>query len=225
MVAEGKRWRFAMVCSSNMNRSMEAHSQLGRAGLDVESYGTGTHVKLPGPSLHEPNVYDFGTPLWGHLRRPPPQGPRPVNSNHSKSFEISVSLFAMSLCGCRTGYKRNGLLPMLKRNTSVKLAPQRWQDNAGDGVFDMIMTFEERVFDLVVEDMSNREPRLMKCVLIINMDVKDNHEEAGVGAKLAVELCQKLEAIDGDWEDIIDDLITAFEKQHKRRLAYSISFY
>jgi myosin-crossreactive antigen len=40
---------------------------------------------------------------------------------------------------------------MLKRNTSVKLAPQRWQDNAGDGVFDMIMTFEERVFDLVVE--------------------------------------------------------------------------
>jgi RNA polymerase II subunit A C-terminal domain phosphatase SSU72 len=24
------------------------------------------------------------------------------------------------------------------------------------------------------------------------MDVKDNHEEAGVGAKLAVELCQKV---------------------------------
>jgi len=182
-----------------MNRSMEAHSQLGRAGLDVESYGTGTHVKLPGPSLHEPNVYDFGTPygaIYDDLRRKDPEL-----------------------------YKRNGLLPMLKRNTSVKLAPQRWQDNAGDGVFDMIMTFEERVFDLVVEDMNNREPRLMKCVLIINMDVKDNHEEAGVGAKLAVELCQKLEAIDGDWEDIIDDLITAFEKQHKRRLAYSISFY
>jgi len=128
-------------------------------------------------------------------------------------------------CGEPSRYKRNGLLPMLKRNTSVKLAPQRWQDNAGDGVFDMIMTFEERVFDLVVEDMNNREPKLMKSVLIINMDVKDNHEEAGVGAKLAVELCQKLEAIDGDWEEIIDDLITGFEKQHKRRLAYSIAFY
>ena len=36
----------------------------------------------------------------------------------------------------------------------MKLAPQRWQDNAGDGVFDMIMTFEERVFDLVVEGNS-----------------------------------------------------------------------
>lgn len=35
----------------------------------------------------------------------------------------------------------------------------------------------------------------------------------------------QLEAIDGDWEEIIDDLITGFEKQHKRRLAYSIAFY
>ena len=75
VAAEGKRWRFAMVCSSNMNRSMEAHSQLGRAGFDVESYGTGTHVKLPGPSLHEPNVYDFGTPygaIYDDLRRKDP---------------------------------------------------------------------------------------------------------------------------------------------------------
>jgi hypothetical protein len=75
MGAEGK-WRFAMVCSSNMNRSMEAHSLLGRAGLQVESYGTGGHVKLPGPSLHEPNVYDFGTPygaIYDDLRRKDPE--------------------------------------------------------------------------------------------------------------------------------------------------------
>ncbi|KAF7064360.1 hypothetical protein CFC21_070695 [Triticum aestivum] len=194
-----RRWRFAMVCSSNMNRSMEAHAVLGRAALDVESYGTGSQVKLPGPSMHEPNVYDFGTPYGGiydDLRRKDPDL-----------------------------YKRNGLLPMLKRNISVKLAPQRWQDNAGDGVFDMILTFEERVFDLVVEDMNNREQRLLKSVLIINMDVKDNHEEAAIGAKLALDLCHKLEAVAGDWEEIIDDLIAAFEKQHKRKLTYYISFY
>ncbi|KAM0882212.1 hypothetical protein ACQ4PT_032488 [Festuca glaucescens] len=198
-MAAQKRWRFAMVCSSNMNRSMEAHAVLGRAALDVESYGTGSQVKLPGPSMHEPNVYDFGTPYGGiyeDLRRKDPDL-----------------------------YKRNGLLPMLKRNIGVKLAPQRWQDNAGDGVFDMILTFEERVFDLVVEDMNNREPRLFKSVLIINMDVKDNHEEASVGAKLALDLCQKLEGVHDDWEEIIDDLIAAFEKQHKRKLTYYTSFY
>ncbi|KAM0914801.1 hypothetical protein ACQ4PT_011278 [Festuca glaucescens] len=198
-MAAQKRWRFAMVCSSNMNRSMEAHAVLGRAALDVQSYGTGSQVKLPGPSMHEPNVYDFGTPYGGiyeDLRRKDPDL-----------------------------YKRNGLLPMLKRNIGVKLAPQRWQDNAGDGVFDMILTFEERVFDLVVEDMNNREPRLFKSVLIINMDVKDNHEEASVGAKLALDLCQKLEGVHDDWEEIIDDLIAAFEKQHKRKLTYYTSFY
>jgi hypothetical protein len=31
--------------------------------------------------------------------------------------------------------------------------------------------------------MNNGEPRLMKSVLIVNMDAKDNHDEAGVGAK------------------------------------------
>lgn len=40
---------------------------------------------------------------------------------------------------------------MLKRNLSVKLAPQRWQENAADGSFDVVFTFEEKVFDMVVE--------------------------------------------------------------------------
>jgi RNA polymerase II subunit A C-terminal domain phosphatase SSU72 len=40
--------------------------------------------------------------------------------------------------------------------------------------------------------MHNREQRMLKNALIINMDVKDNHEEAGVGAKLALDLCQKV---------------------------------
>lgn len=48
-------------------------------------------------------------------------------------------------------YKRNGILPMLKRNLGVKNAPQRWQENAADGVFDVVITFEEKVFDMVME--------------------------------------------------------------------------
>ncbi|OAP15630.1 hypothetical protein AXX17_AT1G68100 [Arabidopsis thaliana] len=192
------RFRYAMVCSSNQNRSMEAHALLKRQGLDVASYGTGSHVKLPGPSLREPNVYDFGTPykqMFDELRRKDPEL-----------------------------YKRNGILQMIKRNLSVKLAPQRWQDNAGDGVFDVVMTFEEKVFDSVLEDLNNREQSLTKTILVMNLEVKDNHEEAAIGGRLALELCQEIEGNE-TWEDTIDDIVAGFEKQHRRKLVYSISFY
>ncbi|EEF46774.1 RNA polymerase II subunit A C-terminal domain phosphatase SSU72 [Ricinus communis] len=190
--------RYAMVCSSNQNRSMEAHSLLKMQGFDVSSYGTGAHVKLPGPSLREPNVYDFGTPykqMFDDLRRKDPDL-----------------------------YKRNGILPMLKRNSSVKLAPQRWQDNAADGSFDVVFSFEEKVFDMVIEDLHNRDHVLMRSVLVINLEVKDNHEEAAIGARLALELCQEIEAAES-WEDSIDEIITAFETKHRRKLLYSVSFY
>ncbi|KAK9996687.1 hypothetical protein SO802_021373 [Lithocarpus litseifolius] len=160
------KFRYAMVCSSNQNRSMEAHSLLKKQGFDVASYGTGAHVKLPGPSLREPNVYDFGTPykhMFEDLRRKDPEL-----------------------------YKRNGILPMLKRNSSVKLAPQRWQENAADGSFDVVFAFEEKVFDMVVEDLHSRDHALMKTVLVINLEVKDNHEEAAIGARLTLDLCQEV---------------------------------
>ncbi|KAJ7546600.1 hypothetical protein O6H91_08G046200 [Diphasiastrum complanatum] len=158
--------RYAMVCASNQNRSMEAHALLHKIGLDVSSYGTGAHVKLPGPSIREPNIYAFGTPYQ-------------VMLNELKGKDPHL-------------YKRNGLLQMLKRNVSVKESPQRWQDNAADGAFDVIFTFEERVFIAVIEDLDSREQKLTKTVLVINLNVKDNHEEAAIGARLALDLCQKV---------------------------------
>ncbi|XP_020255100.1 RNA polymerase II subunit A C-terminal domain phosphatase SSU72-like [Asparagus officinalis] len=126
MKDKSPKLRYAMVCSSKQNRSMEAHSLLQRHGFDVSSYGTRAHVKLPGPSYREPNIYEFRTPyhkMYDDLLR--------------KNPEL---------------YKRNGILPMLKRNMSVKLAPQRWQDNAADGPFDVVLSFEDRVFDAIVDD-------------------------------------------------------------------------
>ncbi|XP_050236121.1 uncharacterized protein LOC126686133 [Mercurialis annua] len=192
------KYRYAMVCSSNQNRSMEAHSLLKLQNFDVFSYGTGSHVKLPGPSLREPNVYDFGTPykqMFDDLRRKDPEL-----------------------------YKRNGILPMLKRNLSVKLAPQRWQDNAADGSFDVVFSFEEKVFDMVLQDLHTRDHVLMKSTLVINLEVKDNHEEAAIGARLTLELCQEIEAAES-WEESIDEIITGFETKHRRKLLYSVSFY
>jgi len=60
----------AVVCSSNMNRSMEAHARLSNKGFNVASFGTGDKVKLPGPSASQPNIYEFGTSyseIWTDL--------------------------------------------------------------------------------------------------------------------------------------------------------------
>eukprot|EP00897_Mesotaenium_endlicherianum_P009011 jgi/Mesen1/8138/ME000437S07231 len=192
------RLKYAMVCASNQNRSMEAHSVLQKYGFEVRSYGTGNSVKLPGPSAKEPNVYKFGTPyrqMYEELRRKDPDL-----------------------------YKRNGLLQMLRRNMGVKDAPQRWQNNAGDGPFDVVLTFEERVFDIVNEDLSTRGQKQLRPVLVINLEVKDNHEEAAAAAGLAVSLCRMLESHDS-WEDKIDEILHKFEEEHKRRLLYNIHFY
>lgn len=43
-----------------------------------------------------------------------------------------------------------------------------------------------------ITDLENREQRLMKSVLVINLDVKDSHGEAANGAKLVLDLCRKV---------------------------------
>uniref|UniRef100_A0A0A0LPW0 RNA polymerase II subunit A C-terminal domain phosphatase SSU72 n=2 Tax=Cucumis sativus TaxID=3659 RepID=A0A0A0LPW0_CUCSA len=65
---------------------------------------------------------------------------------------------------------------------------------------------------------------MMKTVLIVNLEVKDNHEEAAIGARLTFDLCQEIERTES-WEDSIDDIVINFEKQLRRKLLYSISFY
>ena len=50
----------AVVCSSNMNRSMEGHSVLVKKNFKTKSFGTGDRIKIPGRSMKEPNVYPFG---------------------------------------------------------------------------------------------------------------------------------------------------------------------
>lgn len=40
--------------------------------------------------------------------------------------------------------------------------------------------------------MNTRDHAMMKTVLIVNLEVKDNHEEAAIGARLTFDLCQEV---------------------------------
>lgn len=50
-------------------------------------------------------------------------------------------------------YKQNGVLNMLERNMKVKTAPEQWHAEAMQH-FNIIITFEERVFESVYEGLT-----------------------------------------------------------------------
>lgn len=58
----------AVICASNQNRSMETHHLFQERGVpNVFSYGTGSQIKLPGPTRNQPNVYDFGVTTYQEI--------------------------------------------------------------------------------------------------------------------------------------------------------------
>jgi len=188
--------RLAVVCSSNMNRSMEAHARLQKKGYNVLSFGTGDKIKLPGPSVTQPNVYEFGTSY------------EEIYQDLAKKDKVM--------------YKQNGILHMLDRNRIIKPRPDRLQDS--EKQFDVIMTAEERVYDQVLEHFEQRGSQDDQLVHVINMDIQDNQEEATIGAFLFHELVQMFTG-SLDLDNEIDELLQDFEMKCKRPILHSVLFY
>lgn len=84
-------------------------------------------VKLPGKDSRSPQSFAFGTPY----------------------VEIRDILASQD----EELFRRNSVLGLLERDAATKKAPERWQALKGDEVasFDVVVCFESRVFDLVVE--------------------------------------------------------------------------
>ncbi|KAI6224462.1 Protein-serine/threonine phosphatase [Aphelenchoides fujianensis] len=194
----GGRLRFAVSCSSNMNRSMEAHQQLLKRGFMVESYGSGTAVKLPGPAPDRPNVYDFDQKTYA---------------------QIQQELYTAN----RSLYTKNGLLAMLERNKKIKERPQKFQKV--DEEFDVVVCLEERVYDQIVDFFHKRPSTSGALVHVINVDIKDTHEEAVPGALVVCHLCEKLQNAKDLDHDIDDILVDLDAEQSERNFLHSIHFY
>ncbi|KXH61799.1 RNA polymerase II subunit A domain phosphatase SSU72 [Colletotrichum nymphaeae SA-01] len=179
---EGKR----ILTTPLSNRSMVSHLRLAQANYPVISFGTGSLVRLPGPSITQPNVYQFNKTSYDSI----------FKELESKDTRL---------------YRANGVLNMVDRNRHVKWGPERWQDwqvgmprltHAEDrgsvgvegGVVDVVITCEERCWDAVIDDLMNRGSPLNRPVHVINVDIKDNHEEASVGGRAILDLANALNA-------------------------------
>ncbi|XP_035784203.1 RNA polymerase II subunit A C-terminal domain phosphatase SSU72-like [Anopheles albimanus] len=186
----------AVICSSNMNRSMEAHAYLAKNRFKVRSFGTGDKVKLPGTAADRPNVYEFGTPyedIFNDL------------ANKDKHY-----------------YNQNGLLHLLERNRLIKPCPEKFQ--LCTERFDVLVTCEERVYDQVIEYMESKTPTYNLPVHVINIDIQDNQEEATFGAFHICDLITMM-AQSSDLDNDIDELLHRFEDKCQRSVLHCVLFY
>ena len=196
--------RYAFVCQSNVNRSVAAHklaqeqSPEAFAYEKIESYGVGSSVKLPGEAADSPNRYAFDKVAYTEILKDLREKNEPY-------------------------YRKLGILDMLERDAQVKRGPMKWQSrNRTVDLFDVIVTFERRVYDIVLHDLSGSEARY-PCV-VINIEVKDTASEAVASAPDAVHLCQAIAKAGDDWEDCIEDVLEDFRETRGREVDYDICY-
>jgi RNA polymerase II subunit A C-terminal domain phosphatase SSU72 len=79
---------------------------------------------------------------------------------------------------------------------------------------DVVIAFEERIFDAVIEDLQMREPtESFAPIHVICLDTKDNPHEAALQGRVALELCWLLEAAADDLVTEAPVIVEAFQDE------------
>lgn len=85
-------------------------------------------------------------------------------------------------------FLKKGVLQLCRRGAAVKTAPSRWQDCTDVRKHQVVISFGERIYDAVIEDLQIREPtEEFQEMHVICLDTKDNPQEAAVQGQVCLE--------------------------------------
>lgn len=158
--------QFAVVCACNMNRSVAAHIRLAEAGYHVSSYGVARSVKLRSRKGTRSYTWD---------------------QEYSTILKDMVSTSPQDT----EWAKKRGLVDLLQRNAKVKAKPERWQSLSTEFVAqqNVIITFQDRVFEMLMDDVESRLPRPeSQAVHVVNITTRDDPQSALAGADVSLAL-------------------------------------
>lgn len=168
--------------------------------MNVQSYGVGSKVTIA--SRNGPPVqFKFGTPYR----------------------EIEEKLFEND--DDKEYYKKQGFVKILERNKKIKNAPEKWQEvKKLHGVFDVVWCFEERIYDLLVEDINGRKPEEnddTRALHVISMHVDDNAQESEVAGQIVLEFCKKVNGFEpNELEEKIPPIVEDMSKKYQRAMTH-----
>lgn len=167
---------FACVCASNVNRSMAAHQVLDRNTFKVHSYGTNSHISIPGPS--RANNYDFGTTY----------------------SEIIEDLKTQEQTLNTTYYTDHALIEMMERDATIKEKPERFSTifsstTNENRFFDVIFTYQKAIMDRVVAEFHNNGNIHFHLCHIINIETPDDNQNAMISAGYTLKISRELKKL------------------------------
>ncbi|OAJ40453.1 hypothetical protein BDEG_26439 [Batrachochytrium dendrobatidis JEL423] len=198
--------KFAVVCASNQNRSMEAHHVLRQHNFSISSYGTGTAVRLPGPSADKPNIYSFGTPYDDIYNELASQDRHLRIKRAPERFQDTSDVFDV-----------------------IFTCEERCFDAACESKQSLVHTILHNIVIDSISDVGilNRSRQSNQPVHVINVEIIDNHEQATVGEM--VKLVANM-SVDGqieattDLDQEIGALLEAFIDKTKANILYTITY-
>lgn len=80
------------------------------------------------------------------------------------------------------------------------------------------------MYDSVLDDLLTRGGKRAHAVVVINVEIRDNHEDAAVGGQHILELARTIEATP-DIHDRFEGVVERFVEETGCNILYSLSYY